>query len=506
MRNALARRPGVRYITVMTVAFDNSYARLPDRFFTRQDPIPVSAPALIRLNDALAGDLGLDKDWLASPEGIAMLAGNAFPENAAPLSMAYAGHQFGNFVPQLGDGRALLIGEVVDAHGQRRDIQLKGSGPTPWSRRGDGRAALGPVLREYIVSEAMAALGVPTTRALAAVTTGEHVLREDRLPGGVLTRVAASHIRVGTFQYFYARQDIEALRALADHVIARHDPEAADADNSYRAMLAGVIGRQANLIAQWLGYGFIHGVMNTDNTTLSGETIDYGPCAFMDSYDPGAVFSSIDQFGRYAYGNQPQIGQWNLANLAQSLIPLLDADEDAAIETAKAELETYPPAFARAYEAVLRAKIGLATEQDGDRALAEDLLEQMAKDGADFTNTFRALSRLGDAGNEGDAAFLDEMTDREAGRAWLARWRARLADEDRSEDDRIAAMKTANPAIIARNHQVEAAIAAGYEGDFAPFHALTDSLADPFADRAADDPLTRPPAPHEVVHQTFCGT
>ncbi len=490
----------------MTIAFDNSYARLPDRFFTRQPAMPVAAPSLIRLNDTLAGELGLDRDWLASPEGVAMLAGNAFPETAAPLSMAYAGHQFGNFVPQLGDGRALLIGEVVDINGERRDIQLKGSGPTPWSRRGDGRAALGPVLREYIVSEAMAALGVPTTRALAAVTTGEHVLREDRVPGGVLTRVAASHIRVGTFQYFYARKDIEALRALADHVIDRHQPDARDADNPYRAMLAGAIDRQARLIAQWLGLGFIHGVMNTDNTTLSGETIDYGPCAFMDTYDPRAVFSSIDQFGRYAYGNQPQIGQWNLANLAQSLIPLLDAQEAAAIDIAKAELDAYPTAFAGAYERVLGAKIGLQTAREGDRALAEDLLERMTRDGSDFTNTLRALSGLGDAPSDADRAFLDEITDRDAGRTWLERWRDRLAHDDRDEDARIAAMKATNPAIIARNHQVEAAIAAAYEGDFAPFGALVDALADPFADRASDDPLTRPPAPHEVVHQTFCGT
>ncbi|MEQ8401030.1 MAG: YdiU family protein [Roseitalea porphyridii] len=490
----------------MTIHFDNSYVRLPDRLYTRQAPAPVPEPALVRLNRALAGELGLDADWLASPEGVAMLAGNAFPENAAPIAMAYAGHQFGNWVPQLGDGRALLIGEVVDANGIRRDIQLKGSGKTPFSRMGDGRAALGPVLREYIVSEAMAALGVPTTRALAAVTTGDYVLREDRLPGGVLTRVASSHIRVGTFQYFYARQDTEALAALADHAIDRHDPAARKADNPHAALLDGVIARQAKLIARWLALGFIHGVMNTDNMTLSGETIDYGPCAFMDGFDPGAVYSSIDQFGRYAYGNQPAIGHWNLANLAQSLVPLLDDDPDRAVEIAKASLERYGTGFAEAYAAEMTAKIGLETPREGDMDLVDGLLKRMAEDGADFTNTFRALSALGREAGAADEGFLAEFADGEPLAEWLAAWRARLADENRSDEARIAAMKAVNPAIIPRNHQVEKAIAAAYGGDMSVFHALVDALADPFADRPAGDPLTLPPAPDEVVHQTFCGT
>ncbi|WP_306119463.1 MULTISPECIES: protein adenylyltransferase SelO [unclassified Roseitalea] len=490
----------------MTVHFDNSYAQLPQRFYTLQAPVPVKAPTLIRLNAELADELGLDASWLASPDGVAMLAGNRFPETARPLSMAYAGHQFGNFVPQLGDGRALLIGEVVDRNGRRRDIQLKGSGPTPWSRRGDGRAALGPVLREYIVSEAMAALGVPTTRALAAVTTGEHVLREDRLPGGVLTRVAGSHIRVGTFQYFYARGDVEALRTLADHVIDRHDPAARQTDNPYAAMLAAVIERQAQLIAAWLGIGFIHGVMNTDNTTLSGETIDYGPCAFMDAYDPGAVYSSIDQFGRYAYGNQPQIGQWNLANLAQSLVPLLADEEAAAVEVAKGLLDAYPDAFETAYETILRAKLGLAERQPGDLALAKALLALMAEDGADFTNAFRALSALSAAPTGADEGFVAHFSNADAARSWLDDWRARLGGEGRGDADRIVAMKASNPAIIPRNHRVEEAISDAYDGRLGTFGALVDELANPFADRGPDDPLVSPPEPHQVVHRTFCGT
>jgi serine/tyrosine/threonine adenylyltransferase len=315
--------------------FDNSYARLPNRFFTRLRPTPVAAPRLVRLNTKLALDLGLDPERLATPEGVEMLAGNLVPQGGEPLAMAYAGHQFGTFVPQLGDGRAILLGEVIDRAGVRRDIQLKGAGPTPYSRRGDGRAALGPVLREYIVSEAMAALAIPTTRALAAVTTGEPVWRETPLPGAILTRVASSHIRVGTFQFFAARRDVDAVRRLADHVIARHYPEVASAANPYRALLDQVISRQAALIAKWLLVGFIHGVMNTDNMSIAGETIDYGPCAFMDAYHPRAVYSSIDQMGRYAYGKQPEIAQWNLIRLAETLLPLLAEDHDAAIRRSR---------------------------------------------------------------------------------------------------------------------------------------------------------------------------
>jgi len=339
---------------------DNSYARLPGRFYARLPPTPVATPRLVKLNVALARQLGFDPEALASPEGIAMLAGNRLPEGAEPIAMAYAGHQFGNFVPQLGDGRALLLGEVIDAAGVRRDIQLKGAGPTPFSRRGDGRAALGPVLREYIISEAMHALGVPTTRSLAAVATGEPVYRETALPGAVLTRVASSHIRVGTFQFFAARGDVEGVKLLADHVIARHYPDAA----GYRDLYEKVIARQASLVAQWLCIGFIHGVMNTDNVSIAGETIDYGPCAFMDTYHPETVFSSIDQMGRYAYAKQPQIGGWNMARLGEALMPLFSGDPDEALKQANESLQTYNVQFGRALIAGLRRKLGLFTEQD----------------------------------------------------------------------------------------------------------------------------------------------
>src|SRR4249919_860135 len=373
-------------------AFDNSYARLPDRFFARLRPTPVAAPRLVRLNKKLAWHLRLDPGKLAAPEGVEILAGNRVPKRGEPLAMAYGGHQFGTFVPQLGDGRAILLGEVIDRDGVRRDIQLKGSGPTPFSRRGDGRAALGPVLREYIVSEAMAALGIPTTRALAAVTSGERVQRETMLPGAVLTRVASSHIRVGTFQFFAARGDTEGVRQLADHVIARHYPEIANAERPYHALLAGVIARQADLVARWLLVGFIHGVMNTDNCSISGETIDYGPCAFMDEYNPAQVFSSIDEMGRYAYANQPRIALWNLTRLAECLLPLFSDDKDKAIEQAQFALGEFAEKFTTAYQAGLRAKIGLFTQRDGDEALVQDLLDAMAKNQADFTLTFRHLA------------------------------------------------------------------------------------------------------------------
>jgi serine/tyrosine/threonine adenylyltransferase len=350
--------------------FEHSYAGLPNRFFARVAPTPVAAPKLIKLNRQLAADLQLDPEWLASEEGVDMLAGRRVPNGADPIAMAYAGHQFGNFVPQLGDGRAILLGKVVDRGGVRRDIQLKGSGRTPFSRRGDGRAALGPVLREYVVSEAMAALGIPTTRALAAVSTGEPVYRERALPGAILTRVASSHIRVGTFEFFAARGDIEGVRLLADHVIVRHYPDAAGAERRYRALMDGVIARQADLMAAWLLVGFIHGVMNTDNTSIAGETIDYGPCAFMDAYDPTTVFSSIDQHGRYAYGNQPRIALWNLTRLAETLLPLLAEDEKAAIEAEEA-LAAFAPRFEQTLETGFRKKLGFLSARDEDSELIE---------------------------------------------------------------------------------------------------------------------------------------
>jgi uncharacterized protein YdiU (UPF0061 family) len=487
----------------MTFAFDNTYARLPDRFFARLAPVPVSDPRLIKLNEALAGKLGLDPEALSSPEGLAVLAGNRVPEGAAPLAMAYAGHQFGGFVPQLGDGRAILLGEVLDPAGERFDIQLKGSGRTPFSRGGDGRAWLGPVLREYIVSEAMHALGVPTTRSLAAVATGEPVFREGALPGAVLVRVARGHVRVGTFEYFAARQDTDGLRRLADYVIARHYPEVRTSERPHRALLYAVIARQADLVVRWLGIGFIHGVMNTDNMSIAGETIDYGPCAFMDAYHPGTVYSSIDRGGRYAYGNQPRIAHWNLSRLAQSLLPLLDDDVDKAVQEAQAAIDGFGERFERAYRACFRAKLGLVEAHEGDAELIDTLLQAMSETRADFTNTFRALC---DAAQGVDGPFRAQVGENPALDAWLARWQARLAEESADSDTRATAMRCANPAVIARNHRVEAALDAAVAGDLHPLDSLLQALGDPWKDRPEGDYYTRPPEPHEVVQQTFCGT
>ena len=468
------------------IAFDNSYARLPARFHARLDPTPVAAPALFALNAPLARAMGLDPAALDA----ATLAGNRVPEGAEPLAQAYAGHQFGGWVPQLGDGRAILLGEVVGPDGQRWDIQLKGAGPTPFSRMGDGRAWLGPVIREYLVSEAMAALGVPTTRALAIATTGETVWREAPLPGAILTRVASSHIRVGTFQFFAARGDAEALGLLAETAIARHYPDAGDALGLLRAAVAA----QARLIARWMGLGFIHGVMNTDNAHVGGITIDYGPCAFMDGYDPGKVFSSIDRHGRYAYGNQPQIAVWNMAQFATCLLPLIDPDRNRAIEAATEAVHAFAPAYKAAWAAEFRAKLGLATARDGDAALAEALLAAMAAEGADFTRTFRGLAT-------GRAAA--EFADPAPFRAWEADWLARLAAEGTPRAAAEAAMRAVNPAVIPRNHRIEAAIAAAVAGDRAPFDALHAALARPFDDGGAFEDA---PESDQVVARTFCGT
>ncbi|MGB9116407.1 protein adenylyltransferase SelO [Bradyrhizobium sp.] len=488
--------------------FQNTYAALPDGFFARVAPTPVASPRLIKLNRPLAIGLGLDPDRLESPEGTEILAGKRIPNGAEPIAMAYAGHQFGHFVPQLGDGRAILLGEVIDADGVRRDIQLKGSGPTPFSRRGDGRAALGPVLREYIVSEAMAALGIPTTRSLAAVVTGESVLRETALPGAVLTRVASSHIRVGTFQYFAARGDTEGVRRLADHVIARHYPDAANAERPYHALLQGVIARQAELVARWLLVGFIHGVMNTDNTSISGETIDYGPCAFMDSYDPAAVFSSIDEQGRYAYANQPRIALWNLTRLAECLLPLFSDDKDKAIEQAQSILGEFTEKFAKAYQAGLRQKTGLFTERDGDEALVQDLLDAMAKNQADFTLTFRGLSEAAlDADGDQHQKVRQLFADPAAYDEWADRWRQRIGEEPQAPAARQIAMRAVNPAFIPRNHRIEAVIeAAVTRDDFAPFEELLTVLSKPYEDQPALSAYAQAPAPHQRVLQTFCGT
>jgi uncharacterized protein YdiU (UPF0061 family) len=495
-------------LEAMTVhfPFEHTYAALPANFFARVAPTPVASPRLIKLNRPLAVHLGLDPDRLSTPEGAEILAGKRLPDGADPIAMAYAGHQFGHFVPQLGDGRAILLGEVIDADGVRRDIQLKGSGPTPFSRRGDGRAALGPVLREYIVSEAMAALGIPTTRSLAAVTTGESVVRETLLPGAVLTRVASSHIRVGTFQFFAARGDTEGVRRLADHVIVRHYPLAAGTDRPYHALLDGVIARQAELVARWLLVGFIHGVMNTDNTAISGETIDYGPCAFMDTYNPATVFSSIDEQGRYAYANQPRIALWNLTRLAECLLPLFSDQQDEAISEAQSALAGFAEKFDTAYQAGLRKKLGLFTAEDGDRALAQDLLEAMAKNQADFTLTFR---RLSDAALDtaDDRSIRPLFADPAAYDEWAVRFRERIGRETQDTAMRQAAMRSVNPAFIPRNHRVEAVIeAAVNRDDFAPFEELLAVLSKPFEDQPAFAGYADPPEPHQRVLRTFCGT
>lgn len=494
-------------VAARPIPFDNTYVRLPDRFFARVLPTPVKDPGLVRVNNGLAGDLGIDAAWLGSREGVAALAGNAVPAGAEPIAAAYAGHQFGGFSPQLGDGRAILLGEVVAPGGQRFDIQLKGSGPTPYSRRGDGRAALGPVLREYIIGEAMAALGVPTTRALAAVTTGEHVFREAPLPGAVLVRVAASHIRVGTFQFFAARGDADAIRDLADYTISRHYPELQGAERPYLALLRAAIVRQARLIAQWMQIGFIHGVMNTDNMAISGETIDYGPCAFMDSYHPNTVYSSIDHHGRYAFANQPSIAQWNLARFAEALLPLIDDDQEEAVRLATRAVEEFSIPFALAYTTGFARKIGLTEARREDADLAMELLSLMSTNGADFTNTFRAL-----ADAEADAAahgVLRESLGAGVDFAdWDERWRRRLGEEKASDpESRRALMRSANPRYIPRNHLVEEAIeAAVARGDLAPFERLLEVLARPFEDQPGRDDYTLPPRPEQVVQATFCGT
>ncbi len=475
-------------------AFHNSYARLPERFYARLAPTPVRAPKLIAVNADLARELGLDPAELESPEGVEVLAGNRVPQGAAPLAQAYAGHQFGGWVPQLGDGRAILLGEVLDVHGARRDIQLKGAGRTPYSRNGDGRAWLGPVLREYLVSEAMHHLGVPTTRALAAVSTGESVYRESELPGAVLTRVAASHIRVGTFQFFAARDDREALETLCQHVIERHYPHA----NGPLELLGAVCEAQGRLVSHWLAVGFIHGVMNTDNTALSGETIDYGPCAFLDRYHPDIVFSSIDMRGRYAYANQPQVMLWNLAQLATALLPIVGPDRDAAVEAATAVLHGYPAVQEAQWLVRFRAKLGFRTAHDTDRATIDALLHVMAAQEADFTRVFRGLV-------EGSARG-EFKRDPEAFDRWVADWRRRLAEEGTSAAEARAVMAAANPAFIPRNHRIEQAIEAAVAGNFAPFERLANVLRRPYTDQPEHAELQNAPRANEEVEATFCGT
>lgn len=484
-------------------SFDNSYARLPQTFHRPAKPAAARAPDLIRFNHLLAEELGLDKGGADEVQLAQLFSGQVIPVGAEPLAQAYAGHQFGHFNPQLGDGRALLLGEVIDRHGNRRDIQLKGAGRTAFSRNGDGLAALGPVLREYIVSEAFAALNVPATRALAAVATGEQVVRETLLPGAVFTRVAASHIRVGTFQFFAAQGDEDAVKTLADHVIDRHYPDARAADNPYLAMLTLIAERQARLIARWLSIGFIHGVMNTDNMAISGETIDFGPCAFLDEYDPRKVFSSIDQRGRYAYANQPGIAQWNIARLAECLLPLLEADEEKAVEAANGVLKGFGDTFQTEWLDLFKAKLGMAGEGADDRLLVTDFLELMHQGEADFTLTFRTLSKV--AGGAAMETLTDLFTTPLGLSDWLVRWRARIEDA-RTEAQRQAAMEAVNPALIPRNHRIEEAIAAAIYNDFSFFHRLVEALANPYAEDPETADLRVPPTPDERVTRTFCGT
>ena len=478
--------------------FDNSYARLPETLFAFCDPQPVRAPELLLFNGELAAQLGLDAEALNSDTGAALLGGNRPLPGGEPLAQAYAGHQFGN-PTMLGDGRAVLLGEQLTPDNRRRDIQLKGSGRTPFSRGGDGRAALGPMLREYIISEAMHALGVPTTRALAVVGTGEQVLRDTAQPGAILTRVAASHLRVGTFQYAAGRRDTALLDTLVDYTLKRHYPDRVGAGEPALALLEGVMDRQIALITEWMRVGFIHGVMNTDNVALSGETIDYGPCAFMDRYHPETVFSSIDQRGRYAYGNQPVITQWNLARFAETLIPLIDDDADRAVEKAETLIKSHTERYARRWLVMMRGKLGLFGEEDEDAALAADLLDWMARHGVDHTNTFRDLI--------GGDLPLEEPFHNQAFTAWHRRWRARLERNDQPEDDAWGLMRRHNPAVIPRNHRVEAALSAAVrDDDLEPVRALLAALDDPYRDRDWDDLYRQPPAPDEQVLRTFCGT
>jgi uncharacterized protein YdiU (UPF0061 family) len=520
-------------------AFDNTYARELEGCFVEWPPAPVRAPRLLFLNRPLARELGLDDAQLSGEAGAQLFAGNALPDGAQPIAQAYAGHQFGGFSPQLGDGRALLIGEVIDRQGCRRDLAFKGSGRTPFSRGGDGKAALGPMLREVLIGEAMHALGIPTTRALAVAATGEVVLRETKLPGAVLTRVAASHLRVGTFQYFAARGETERVRRLADYAIARHDPQLVGLPDRFHAFFAAVARRQAALVAQWMNVGFIHGVMNTDNTTISGETIDYGPCAFLEACDPEAVFSSIDHHGRYAFGNQPTIARWNLARLAEALLPLFDADAQAAVGRAMEVIDAFPGWFAQALLEGQRVKLGLraldgASEgavpvaDEADAALADDWLSLLQAHRVDFTLGWRRLADVADRADVADkaGARADGAGAHADGRAlaaplaplfgqpeapaavveWLVRWRARRAQTGGCVP--ASAMRAASPWVIPRNHRVEEALAAATgEGDLGPFEALLEALRQPFDERPATAAYAQP-APPEVTacYRTFCGT
>lgn len=494
----------------MPIGFEHSYASLPSRFFLRVPPTTVADPKLVIFNRPLAEQLGLDPAAI-EPRAAALFSGNEVADDSIPIAMAYAGHQFGHFVPQLGDGRAILLGELKDRDGVLRDVQLKGSGRTPFSRSGDGRATLGPMLREYIISEAMHALGIPTTRSLAVVTTGEPVFREQPLPGAVLTRVAASHIRVGTFEYFAARGDNDAIRELLNYVIARHYPEARDAEAPALAVIKAVSERQAKLIADWMAVGFIHGVMNTDNMAISGETIDYGPCAFMDNYDPKTVFSSIDRNGRYAYVNQAGIAQWNLARFAETLLPLIDADEDRAVTLASEAVHAFIGRFDVHFLQRMRNKIGLASEEEGDTELIKRLFATMQAGEADFTLTFRRLADVAEHSKREDE-LRELFTEAANIEPWLQDWDARLERDSKTAaaktaSERAANMRRVNPEFIPRNHRVQAALDTAVEsGDLEPFRRLLAILQRPYDSQPQAAEYTLPPPPSERAFQTFCGT
>jgi len=494
-----------------TFPFDNSFAKLPDYFYSNVAPTAVTKPAMIQFNDTLAADLGLDVAAFHNPAATDIFAGNALPEGAEPIAMAYCGHQFGNLNPELGDGRAIMLGEVIGNDGLRYDIQLKGSGRTPYSRNGDGRAALGPVLREYLLSEAMATLNVPTTRALAAVTTGEQVRRQGMPPGAIITRVARGFVRVGTFVYFAIRGNQTAVKELADYVIARNYPEIKDSANPYLALLESVIDRQALLIAKWMQLGFIHGVMNTDNMSISGETIDYGPCAFIDEYHPGKVFSSIDHQGRYAYQNQPAAGHWDLCRFAEAIVPLMDEDKDAAVAMVQGAINSFPTRYDAYWLTGMSQKIGLTqttdTDKDADKALIDDLLARMADNQADFTLTFYHLSDALAGSDDNDVMIRDLFTDASSFDEWAVKWRRRLGDESATDAERQQRMHQINPLYIPRNHLVEAVIRAGEDHlDFEPFYELMEVLRKPCTVQAGKEKYAMPPIKTEVVHQTFCGT
>jgi uncharacterized protein YdiU (UPF0061 family) len=482
-------------------AFDDSFVRELEGLYEPWRAASVPAPRLVVLNEEVAAELGVDPSALRTPEGVAVLVGNVVPEGTTPVAMAYSGHQFGGYSPRLGDGRALLLGEVLDVHGNRRDLHLKGSGRTPFARGGDGKAPLGPMLREYVIGEAMHALGIPTTRALSVVATGEEVVRETLQPGAVLARVAASHLRVGTFQYAAASGDVALVRRLADYAIHRHHPAAAEAENPYLALFEAVVDAQAALIARWMLVGFIHGVMNTDNMAISGETIDYGPCAFMDAYDPATVFSSIDHGGRYAYGNQPLIAQWNLARLAESLLPLIHEQTDEAVAAATDVLQSFTDRYETAWRRGMRAKLGLTGAEAEDVALIDDLLDVMREQRIEFTATFRALSA---AVRGDDAPVRAWFTDPAAFDAWAPRWRQRLGAE---APEVAAAMDRVNPVYIPRNHLVDEALTAATAGDLAPLHRLVDVLRAPFDERPGLEAFAEPAsADFGGSYRTFCGT